>query len=99
MFGFFKYFYFFILGIDVEQVTLVVNFDLPTDENKQADYETYLHRIGRTGRFGKKGIAINLVDSEESMKVCKDIETHFKRTIHFLNTEDFEAIEQITKKQ
>lgn len=39
-------------GIDVEQVTIVVNFDLPIDQNGEADCETYLHRIGRTGRFG-----------------------------------------------
>ena len=35
------------------QVTIVVNFDLPVDVNGKADCETYLHRIGRTGRFGK----------------------------------------------
>ena len=40
-------------GIDVLQVSLVVNFDLPLNENHQADTETYLHRIGRTGRFGR----------------------------------------------
>lgn len=40
-------------GIDVEQVTIVVNFDLPMDQNGRADCETYLHRIGRTGRFGE----------------------------------------------
>lgn len=39
-------------GIDVEQVTIVVNFDLPVDQFGEADCETYLHRIGRTGRFG-----------------------------------------------
>lgn len=42
------------LGIDIEQVTIVVNFDLPVDLDGMADCETYLHRIGRTGRFGKK---------------------------------------------
>ncbi|XP_033160678.1 DEAD-box helicase Dbp80 isoform X3 [Drosophila mauritiana] len=41
-------------GIDIEQVTIVVNFDLPVDVDGKADCETYLHRIGRTGRFGKK---------------------------------------------
>lgn len=40
-------------GIDVEQVTIVVNFDLPVDQLGNADCETYLHRIGRTGRFGE----------------------------------------------
>ncbi|KFM70596.1 ATP-dependent RNA helicase DDX19A, partial [Stegodyphus mimosarum] len=40
-------------GIDVEQVTVVINFDLPVNQHGDADCETYLHRIGRTGRFGK----------------------------------------------
>lgn len=39
-------------GIDIEQVTIVVNFDMPKDVEGKADCETYLHRIGRTGRFG-----------------------------------------------
>lgn len=55
----------------------MVNFDLPIDLSKQADCETYLHRIGRTGRFGKAGLAINLIDSPESMGVLKQIEQHF----------------------
>ena len=50
-------------------MTIVVNYDLPVDLNGKADCETYLHRIGRTGRFGKMGLAINLVESESSMKV------------------------------
>ena len=44
--------FFICKGIDVEQVTIVVNFDLPMDVKGNADCETYLHRIGRTGRFG-----------------------------------------------
>ena len=42
-------------GIDVEQVTIVVNYDLPVDLNGRADCETYLHRIGRTGRWERGG--------------------------------------------
>lgn len=52
-------------GIDVEQVTIVVNFDLPVDLEGKADCETYLHRIGRTGRFGKmqkKKLRLSLID-------------------------------------
>lgn len=82
-------------GIDVEQVTIVVNFDLPMDVNGKADCETYLHRIGRTGRFGKKGIAINLIDSSEAMAICQAIEKHFNRKIKFLNAEDSDEIEKI----
>ena len=43
-------------GIDIEQVTIVVNYDLPLDASGKPDCETYLHRIGRTGRFGKHGL-------------------------------------------
>ncbi|XP_041972881.1 DEAD-box helicase Dbp80 [Aricia agestis] len=82
-------------GIDVEQVTLVVNFDMPMDINRKADCETYLHRIGRTGRFGKAGIAINLIDSDQSMEICLDIEAHFGKKIHLLDIEDAEEIEKI----
>ncbi|XP_077286524.1 putative ATP-dependent RNA helicase Dbp80 [Arctopsyche grandis] len=82
-------------GIDVEQVTLVVNFDMPMDTEKQADCETYLHRIGRTGRFGKSGIAINLVDSPQAMNICQAIEQHFGKKIVILDTEDAEEIEKI----
>ncbi|TNN84440.1 ATP-dependent RNA helicase DDX19B [Liparis tanakae] len=68
-------------GIDVEQVSLVVNFDLPVDREGNADNETYLHRIGRTGRFGRRGFAVNMVDSDHSMDIIKQIELHFKYTI------------------
>merc|ERR1712023_8753 len=47
-------------GIDVQHVSIVVNYDIPTDK------EQYLHRIGRGGRFGKKGLAINFVSPEET---------------------------------
>lgn len=61
-------------GIDVPQVTLVVNFEMPVNYHfRGADFETYLHRVGRTGRFGLKGVAVNLVtDAEKSLidEVC-----------------------------
>ena len=52
-------------GIDVQQVEVVINFDMPKY------VETYIHRIGRSGRFGRKGIAINLVTEEEFEKLKK----------------------------
>lgn len=82
-------------GIDIEQVTIVVNFDLPVNASGDADCETYLHRIGRTGRFGKNGIAINLVDSEKSLRICMEIQDHFKKTISILDTENCDEIEKI----
>jgi ATP-dependent RNA helicase DDX19/DBP5 len=43
-------------GIDILQVNLVVNYDIPVDKEMQPDPETYVHRIGRTGRFGRQGL-------------------------------------------
>lgn len=82
-------------GIDIEQVNIVVNFDLPVNQEGKADCETYLHRIGRTGRFGKHGIAVNLVDSEASMRICMDIENHFGKKIALLDAQDQDEIEKI----
>jgi len=81
-------------GIDVEQVTLVVNYDLP-ELNGDADVQTYLHRIGRTGRFGKIGNAINIIDGPRSMKLLRQIEKHFKIDIKKLDYEDFDEIEKL----
>ncbi|KAI8796260.1 ATP-dependent RNA helicase DDX19A [Biomphalaria glabrata] len=83
-------------GIDVEQVTVVVNFDLPVTPDNKPDCETYLHRIGRTGRFGKNGIAINFVDGQRSMTTMRYIEKHFGRTISKLDAGDLDAIEKIS---
>jgi translation initiation factor 4A len=61
-------------GIDVQQVSLVVNYDLPQK------VELYLHRIGRGGRYGRKGVAINFV-TERSVRTLKDIERHYATQI------------------
>ena len=58
---------------------------------------TFIFRIGRTGRFGKTGLAINLVDSPKSMAVMKEIEKHFGKDIHKLDAEDVDEIEKIEK--
>ncbi|XP_014258346.1 DEAD-box helicase Dbp80 isoform X1 [Cimex lectularius] len=82
-------------GIDIEQVTVVVNFDMPVDQQRRADCETYLHRIGRTGRFGKTGIAINLVSSQEYSTVLKQIQDHFGRKIECLNPDDSDEVDKL----
>lgn len=64
-------------GIDVVGVNVVINYDLPVvHETQEADLETYIHRVGRTGRAGAKGLAINLVmgNSPREMKVLGDLE-------------------------
>ncbi|KAL7492954.1 hypothetical protein ACHAWT_002090 [Skeletonema menzelii] len=64
-------------GVDVDGVCLVVNYDVPIDKDGKPDFETYLHRIGRTGRFGRKGTAINLIGDQKSIEVLAAIEAHF----------------------
>ncbi|KAJ8785793.1 hypothetical protein J1605_006753 [Eschrichtius robustus] len=82
-------------GIDVEQVSVVINFDLPVDKGGNPDNETYLHRIGRTGRFGKRGLAVNMVDSKHSMNILNRIQEHFNKKIERLDTDDLDEIEKI----
>lgn len=60
----------------------MVNFDLPVDMAGDADNETYLHRIGRTGRFGRRGFAVNMIDSERSMDVIQQIQMHFSKSLN-----------------
>ena len=61
-------------GIDVQQVSLVINYDLPNNR------ENYIHRIGRSGRFGRKGVAINFV-KEEDVRILRDIEQYYSTQI------------------
>ncbi|CAE6413761.1 unnamed protein product [Rhizoctonia solani] len=61
-------------GIDVQQVSLVINYDLP------ANRENYIHRIGRGGRFGRKGVAINFVTTED-VRMLRDIEQFYNTQI------------------
>ncbi|CCW68668.1 unnamed protein product [Phytomonas sp. Hart1] len=66
-------------GIDVERVTLVINYDLPLSR------EQYIHRIGRTGRLGRKGLAISFVKRDE-LRLLKDIEQFYATQIEELPT-------------
>ena len=61
-------------GIDVQQVSLVINYDLPTNR------ENYIHRIGRSGRFGRKGVAINFL-TDNDVRTLRDIEQFYQTTI------------------
>ena len=57
--------------IDVQQVSFVINYDLPSN------HENYIHRIGRGDRFGRKAVAINIV-TDEDKRALKDIEHFYK---------------------
>lgn len=65
-------------GIDVQQVSTVINFDIPSCVN------TYLHRIGRSGRWGRKGLAINFITRADRNQL-RFIENHYKINITEFN--------------
>jgi len=58
-------------GVDFERVNVVINYDMPEDE------DTYLHRVGRAGRFGTKGLAISFISSDEDTEVLEKVRKKF----------------------
>lgn len=58
-------------GVDVSKINVVINFDMPTDA------DSYLHRVGRAGRFGTKGLAISFVSTTEDASVLNDVQKRF----------------------
>jgi ATP-dependent RNA helicase DDX19/DBP5 len=81
-------------GIDILQVSLVINFDLPTTVDNKPDPETYLHRIGRSGRFGRHGLAINLVHDARSKEILDAIQNYFKKPIKELPVDQLEHLKE-----
>ena len=61
-------------GLDVDDIKMVVNFDFPNDT------ETYIHRIGRTGRAGKKGFAVSFFVAQKNGRMANDIIEILNRT-------------------
>merc|ERR1712222_265058 len=62
-------------GIDIERVNILINYDMSDDG------DTYLHRVGRAGRFGTKGLAITFVNTDEDQKVLKKVQERFEVNI------------------
>merc|ERR1712091_613386 len=62
-------------GIDIERVNIVINYDMPEDS------DSYLHRVGRAGRFGTKGLAIAFVASDDDQEVLKKTQERFEVNI------------------
>jgi ATP-dependent RNA helicase DeaD len=77
-------------GIDVNDISHIINFDLPMDP------ENYVHRIGRTGRMGKDGVAISFVTIEEGKELTR-IEDFINKVIPEDRLEDFQAYEPRVK--
>jgi len=62
-------------GIDIERVNIVINYDMPSES------DSYLHRVGRAGRFGTKGLALTFVSSEEDTTVLNQVQERFEVNI------------------
>ena len=65
---------------------------MPVEPTGEPDYATYLHRIGRTDRFYKSGIAVSFIDGQRSMTIMKKIEERFGKKITLLQTDDVDEL-------
>ena len=86
-------------GIDVQSVSMVVNYDVPDKPKTGAkgfepDPQTYLHRIGRTGRFGRVGVAITFVSSRDDWEKLMVIQKYFGTEIIQVPTDDWDEVEE-----
>ncbi|KAL9399032.1 hypothetical protein Peur_007993 [Populus x canadensis] len=70
-------------GFDQQQVNLVINYDLPVKYENQSEphYEVYLHRIGRAGRFGRKGAVFNFIMTDHDLMIMRKIESYFNSPV------------------
>ncbi len=90
-------------GIDVLEVNLVINFDIPfkPDPNdptqKLVNRETYLHRVGRTARYGRTGVAITFVCSDRDMEWLNDISAFYGVDIKELTRENVSKTVELSK--
>lgn len=76
-------------GIDVQDLTHVINYSMPNDP------ESYVHRIGRTGRAGKEGIAISFIGSKNELRYIKMIERKFKVTLNPIDVPSSQDIQKV----
>ncbi|OAF71288.1 hypothetical protein A3Q56_00930 [Intoshia linei] len=89
----FKFYTNIIFGMDKLDCTLVINFSIPRGADIKPSPEEYLRRIERTGRFGKKGIALNLIDSEYELESLMTIQKYYDTVIEELpHIKDIENI-------
>lgn len=67
-------------GIDVEKINVVINFDMPNEADQ------YLHRVGRAGRFGTKGLTISFVSTEGDSNILDEVQSRFEVKVEELPT-------------
>ncbi|KAK4452369.1 P-loop containing nucleoside triphosphate hydrolase protein [Podospora aff. communis PSN243] len=83
-------------GIDVSSVSMVINYDIPMKGpgDREPDAETYLHRIGRTGRFGRVGVSISFVYDRKSFEALSQIAEFYGIDLIQLSPDDWDDTEQ-----
>jgi ATP-dependent RNA helicase DDX19/DBP5 len=89
-------------GIDVPEIEIVINFDvpflIPSNGEKQGDAENYMHRIGRTGRFGTRGMAVSIYDRDEDKKHLDQIMAHYSMQDKLKKLECPEQLKELYEK-
>ena len=68
---------------------------MPVGPLGEPEYKTYLHRIGKTGWFGKNSIAVNFIDGQQSVTIIEKIEEHFGKHIFHLQTDNVDQLEKL----
>ncbi|WRT70033.1 uncharacterized protein IL334_007026 [Kwoniella shivajii] len=87
-------------GIDIQQVNMVVNYDVPElnrDQDYRPDIETYIHRIGRTGRFGRKGCSVIFVHDDKSRDDVNYIMEQLGKPMQKINARSEKDLDQLEK--
>lgn len=87
-------------GIDIQQVNMVVNYDIPEmgpEHGYRPDVENYIHRIGRTGRFGRKGCAVTFAHDQRSMSDIQYIENETGRKMKRIDAKSDTDLDQLEK--
>ena len=83
----------FFFKIDVKGITHVINYDMP------GNIEDYVHRIGRTGRFGRVGVSISFIHDRRSYDILMAIKAYFGNVeMTRVPTDDWDEVEKIVKK-
>jgi ATP-dependent RNA helicase DDX19/DBP5 len=85
-------------GIDVLQVGLVINYDIPMDKDNKVDFECYVHRVGRTARAGNYGVAITFIHDDQSYDQLLSIKDQLHRDIKEIVEKDFVEIDLLIRK-
>lgn len=86
-------------GIDVSTVSMVINYDIPMlPDNRTPDGETYIHRIGRTGRFGRVGVSISFVNDHKSFTALSSISQTYSIELVQLSVTNWDETEEVVQR-